>query len=75
MSSPFADDDDDDPLIRALASLPVVDQDAASQRQVRARCRALVERAPQQPAVPLEPAAVGTICAMYAWQIARIVIR
>lgn len=68
-------DHDDDPLIRALATLPAVVPDEAAARRVRARCRALLESPPRQIAVPLEPATVGAVCAVYAWQIVRVVIR
>jgi hypothetical protein len=71
VSSPY---DADDRLMRALAALPPVRQGDAAHREVRIRCRALVERPRQPETVPLEPAAVGTICALYAWQLARIVI-
>jgi hypothetical protein len=66
---------DDDPLIRALATLPDLAPDEARAARVRARCRARLERPPRQLSVPLEPATVGAVCAVYAWQIVRAVIR
>ena len=65
----------EDPLIRALAALPHVHHGDEPARDLRARCRARLER-PAQPAMPaLEPATVAAVCAIYAWQIARVVIR
>ena len=68
----------DDPVMRALATLPAVLPDADHARQLRARCRAALERPPRQMPATVEPAAVGAVCAVcavYAWQIVRIVIR
>lgn len=65
----------DDPLMQALSTLPRVKVDAAQASAVRARCRAVLEHPPQPIGVPLEPATVGTVCVMYAWEIVRTVIR
>jgi hypothetical protein len=70
VSSPYHDD----PLFQSLARLPAVLPNEACARQLRAQCRALLEHSPRQKPVTLEPAAVGCVCAMYAWQIVRIVI-
>ena len=65
----------EDPLIDALAGLPRVNHDDEAARDLRARCRARLERLPQ-PAMPaLEPATVAAVCAIYAWQIARFAIK
>ena len=71
MSSPCHDD----PLMQALATLPAVLPNEARADELRARCRALLERPPRQMPVTLERATVGGVCAMYAWQIVRIVVR
>lgn len=67
--------DDNDPLLRALASLPPHLPGDAVDRQVRARCHARLARPPREAPALLEPGAVGAVCAMYAWQIVRVVIR
>jgi len=64
----------DDPLIRALATLPPVMHDDAAARELRLRCRARLAQ-PPQPALTLEPTGVGALCAMYAWQIVRLALR
>jgi hypothetical protein len=64
-----------DPLIEALAALPPVAPDAAHAARVRRRCRAALEQPRGELPRALEPAAVGTICAVYAWQIARAVAK
>jgi hypothetical protein len=67
---------DDDPLMRAIATLPTVLPDEAAARELRARCRARLENPPPRMApVSVEPATVGALCVMYAWQIVRIVAR
>ena len=71
MSSPFPED----PLVRALAALPPVLQDEVRADRLRAQCRARLERPSYRISVPLESAAVGTIGAMYAWQIVKLVVR
>ncbi len=71
MSSPFHDD----PLIQSLARLPAVLPNEACARQLRAQCRAMLEHSARQKPVTVEPAVVGAVCAMYAWQIVRIVVR
>jgi hypothetical protein len=65
----------DDPLMQALATLPGVRPDETRADQLRARCRALLEGPPRQLPAALEPATIGAVCAMYAWQIVRIVVR
>jgi len=67
--------DIDDPLLRALAALPPVPPHEGRSLELRARCRARLERPPRLPPVALEPAAVACASAMYAWQIVRIVLR
>ena len=62
----------DDPLMRALATLPAVLPDDAAAVELRNRCRARLERGPRPVLVTLEPATVGAVCAMYAWQLVRL---
>jgi hypothetical protein len=67
--------DDEDPLIRAIAALPQVLADDTAARDLRARCRARLEHPPRMTAVTtMEPATVGAVCVMYAWQIVRVAI-
>lgn len=66
---------DDDPLMRAIALLPPVLPDEVAARELRARCRARLESAPRLTSVTVEPATVGALCVMYAWQIVRLVAR
>ena len=65
----------DDPVIQALRALPCVEPDVTRADRLRARCRARLEQPPETLNVVLEPASVGTVCAMYAWEIVRTVIR
>jgi hypothetical protein len=65
----------DDPLIRALAALPPVLPDETTAAALRTRCRGRLERPPRQLPLTLEPATVGAVCAMYAWQIVRFALR
>ena len=65
----------EDPLVRALAALPAVRQDDARADRLRAQCRARLERHSYRISVPLESATIGTIGAMYAWQIVKLVVR
>ncbi len=65
----------DDPLMQAVATLPAVRPDEARADRLRVRCRTLLEQPQRQVPASLEPATVGAVCALYAWQIARIVIR
>jgi hypothetical protein len=67
----------DDPLVRALSSLPTVHQDDARAERVRAACRARLKRHASEPAAArlLEPATLATVCALYAWHIVRAVVR
>ena len=64
----------DDVLIQSLSALPVVDPDPLHAKQLRDRCRAMLESPQAGPALPLEPATVGTVCALYAWEIVRSVL-
>ena len=64
----------DDPLMESLATLPPVLPSEPHADQLRVRCRALLERPPRQMAVTLEPVTVGAACAMYAWQIVRMLL-
>lgn len=67
--------DADDPLLGILAALPPVLPDEATALELRARCRARLERPPRLAAVVVEPAAVAAVSAMYAWQILRLAVR
>jgi hypothetical protein len=60
-----------DPLLQALAALPVVSPEAAHADRVRQRCRATLERTPVEPLAVLEPAVLSVTCATYAWQLAK----
>jgi hypothetical protein len=40
-----------------------------------AKCRALLERPSRPVSIVLEPASIGAVCAVYAWQIVPIVVR
>jgi hypothetical protein len=71
MSSPRHED----PFVRALAALPPVPQDEVRADRLRARCRARLERPSYWISVALESTAVGTIGAMYAWQLVKLVVR
>jgi hypothetical protein len=62
----------EDPLMRALATLPPVLPDDAAALELRDRCRARLERPPSPVLVTLEPASVGAVCAMYAWQLVTL---
>ena len=64
----------DDPLIQALAALPRVAPDPGHAQRVRARCRGAMATPPAAVSLPLEPVAVGTVCALYAWEIVRSVV-
>jgi hypothetical protein len=61
--------------MKAIATLPAVLPNEASASELRARCRATLERRPRRVSVTLEPATVGAVCAMYAWQIVRVLAR
>jgi hypothetical protein len=65
----------DDPLIQSLAALPAVHPDPLRAKQLRDRCHAALESPAEGPIGPFEPATVGAVCAMYAWEIVRVVIR
>ena len=64
-----------DPLLKAVASLPHVLPDRARAERVLLTCRARIQQPPHQLPHALEPAGVASICIMYAWQIVRLVIR
>lgn len=60
----------EDPLFKAIADLPRVEPTVRHTERVRGRCRTELQQ-PQKPlAVVFEPATVGTVCGVYAWQIA-----
>lgn len=64
-----------DPLFDAIGALPAVRPGDAHAERLRRRCH-LALRQPARPlAVSLEPATVGTICAIYAWHVAKIASR
>jgi hypothetical protein len=65
----------DDPLMRALGALPEVVPDQTRSERVRTRCRARLERGGERSIPVIEPATVGTVCALYAWQVLRLVLR
>ena len=65
----------DDLLIQNLAALPAVHPDPLHAKQLRDRCRAALDSPAEGPIRPFEPATVGVVCAMYAWEIVRVVIR
>ena len=60
-----------DPLVRALAELPVVEQDTKRADSLRQRCRAALEQPPAEPLPVLEPAVLSVTCATYAWHLAK----
>ena len=66
---------DNDRLLTLLAAMPRMQPDEAHVEQVRSRCRTILERRSTATATEMEPITVGAICAMYAWQIVRLVIR
>jgi len=65
----------DDSMMRALSALPVIRPREEHAAQVRARARTILERR-GRPTTPgfVEPATVSAVCAVYAWQILRIVL-
>ena len=65
----------DDPLFDALAGLPVVRPDAEQVERVGNRCRAAFRKPARRMPVAFEPITVGAVCALYAWQVARIAMR
>lgn len=62
----------DDPLFDAIGGLPIVRPDAGYAEHLRERCQATLRRPARPLAVSLEPATIGTVCALYAWHVARI---
>lgn len=65
----------DDPLLDAIGALPVVRPDDVHTERLRGRCRAALHEPRGLSPVALEPATVGTICAVYAWHVAKIATR
>ena len=65
----------DDTFVQVLRALPRVEVDTAHAARLRERCRRALEHPPQTNASSLEPATVGAVCAIYAWEIVRTVIR
>ena len=63
----------DDPLFDAIGALPSVRPDSGYAEQLRERCQATLRRPARPLATSLEPATIGTVCALYAWHVARIV--
>ena len=66
---------DEDLFVRALAALPAVAPDPTRADQLRARCRARLEHPPHRLSTHIEPATVGGLGVMYAWQIVKLVVR
>ena len=64
----------DDPLIQSLAALPAVLPDPLQAKQLRDRCRAALESPAESQVLPFEPATIGAVCALYAWEIVRSVL-
>ena len=65
----------DDPLFKAIAGLPAVEPTVQHADRVRGRARAALCQPDVAWPSAFEPATVGVICALYAWQVARIAIR
>ena len=65
----------EDTLMRALGNLPPVVADPQRAADLRTRCRARLEKPETLAAATLEPTTVGAVCAMYAIEIVRTVIR
>ena len=65
----------DDPLIEAIGALPAIAPDAGHVERVRGRCRGALHQPARGLPVACEPVTVGTICALYAWHVARIAIQ
>jgi hypothetical protein len=64
----------EDHYVSLLATMPRVEANPERIEQVRSRCRTTLERR-AAPAPAVEPMTVGTLCALYIWQILRIVMR
>jgi hypothetical protein len=62
----------DDPLFKAIAGLPRVEPTGQHGERVRGRCRVALQQPARLVPVAFEPATVGTVCGVYAWQIATI---
>jgi hypothetical protein len=65
----------DDVLWKAVSTLPTVAVSQARSEQVRLHCHRVLERGQPPETRAAEPLTVGTICAIYAWHILRLVIR
>jgi hypothetical protein len=65
----------DDMLWKAVSTLPTVAFNQARSEQVRLHCRRVLERGQPSETRTAAPITVGTICAIYAWHILRLVIR
>lgn len=63
----------EDPLLKAIAGLPQVEPNAQHAEHLRDRYRAALEQPPKPLPIALEPATVGAVCGVYAWQIVKIV--
>lgn len=68
-------DQRDDVLWAAVSTLPTIAVSETQSEQVRSRCRRVLERGQPPATTAAEPITVGTICAIYAWHILRLVIR
>ena len=63
----------EDPLFNAIAGLPQVAPNAQRAEHLRERCRAALEQPPKPLPIDFEPATVGAVCGVYAWQIVKII--
>lgn len=63
-----------DPLLDAIASLPVVQAHAGRTEAVRAQCRAALECGHTSSGFPMLESAAGLACAAYALQLARLAL-
>jgi hypothetical protein len=64
-----------DPLMEAIGALPAVPPRAEHAERVLGRCRAALDQPASTTPRALEPVTVGTICALYAWQVVKIATR
>ena len=71
----MTDERENDLLLHALGTLAPVTPDRQVAEDLRGLCRDALEREPQPLTTGLEPATVTSICALYAWEIVRVVIR
>jgi hypothetical protein len=63
-----------DPLLTAIAALPVVPPDAGRSDAIRTRCRATLESGRTNGESPLLEPAAAVACAAYALQLARLAL-